>query len=96
MADPVTLTVLTQEGVALEERTRSIIAPGEAGYLGILANHAPLVTTLAPGKLSWRGPDGGWRARAIGEGLLEVVHNQVTILTDSVSAAESLERSHVI
>jgi F-type H+-transporting ATPase subunit epsilon len=81
----ITLRVVTQEGLAFEEPAAAIRAPGEVGYLGILRNHAPLVTTLTPGMLSWRRPDGPRLAARIGAGLLEVVRNRVTILTDTVS-----------
>ena len=91
MARPITLRVLTQEGLAFEEETSSIIAPGEVGYLGILANHAPLVTTLKPGTLSWRDAGGAWRSVRIGTGLLEVVRNQVTVLTESVAELQGAQ-----
>ena len=81
----ITLRVLTQEGLVLEDEAVSVIAPGEVGYLGMLRNHAPLVTTLVPGTLTWRSADGATRTRQIGAGLLEVVQNQITVLTDRVS-----------
>jgi len=79
------LRVLTQAGVAFEEEVVSVIAPGEPGYLGILRRHAPLVTTLQPGQLTWRRPSGARQRARIGGGLLEVAKDQVTILTDAVS-----------
>ena len=85
MPDPITLRVLTQDGLAIEEQASSVVAPGEVGYLGMLRNHAPLVTTLAPGKLIWQRADGERLTRRIGAGLLEVANNRVTILTDAVS-----------
>ena len=85
MADPITLRVLTQEGLVLEDEAVSVIAPGEVGYLGMLRNHAPLVTTLQLGKLTWQRPGGERRTVRIGKGLLEVVKNRLTILTDGVS-----------
>ena len=88
MADPLTLRVLTAEGVALEDRASSVIAPGALGYLGILRNHAPLVTTLQPGTLTWRA-GGASQLRRIGAGLLEVRNNTVTILTDSIAEGGS-------
>jgi len=88
MADPITLRVLTQEGVAIEETATSVIAPGEVGYLGMLRNHAPLVTTLRPGILSWRKAGGERRTATLGAGLLEVEHNRITILTDAVTGLE--------
>ena len=87
MANAITLRVLTQAGPAVEDEAVSIVAPGEVGYLGILRNHAPLVTTLKPGTLTWRGPDGATHTRLIGSGLLEVQRNRVTVLTESVSEA---------
>lgn len=86
MADPITLRVLTHEGLAVEDTASAVIAPGGLGYLGILRNHAPLVTTLEPGTLTWRQSDGVSHTRRIGRGLLEVVRNQVTILTDAVQS----------
>jgi len=84
MADAIRLRVLTDAGIALEDDAVSITAPGEVGYLGILRNHAPLVTTLIPGKLTWRTPDGSPHTRHIGPGFLEIVRNRCTILTSSV------------
>ena len=84
MAGPIALKVLTQEGLALEDEAVSVIAPGEVGYLGVLRNHAPLVTTLTPGKLIWQRPDGSRKLAQVGRGLLEVQHNRITLLTDSV------------
>ena len=83
MAKTVTLRVVTLEGVALEDRATSVVAPGELGYLGVLHNHAPLVTTLKAGKLSWQPAAGPRRAVMIGDGLMEIAKNRLTILTSS-------------
>lgn len=92
MDGPITLRVLTAEGLAFEAQAASIIAPGAPGYLGILKNHAPLVTTLKPGKLTWRQEGGASKTVHIGSGLLEVIKNHVTILTDSVRESATTER----
>lgn len=85
MADPITLRVMTDTGVAIEEQAVSVVAPGEIGYLGVLKNHAPLVTTLQPGRLTWRNASGQSRSVQVTEGLLEVSHNRLTVLTRTVS-----------
>lgn len=84
MAKTIALRVLTDEGLALQEEAVSVKAPGEIGYIGFLYNHAPLVTTLKPGKLTWRTPSGESQTRLIGDGLLEIVKNHLTILTNTV------------
>lgn len=85
MAAALALKVLTPEGLSVADEAVSVIAPGGLGYLGMLRNHAPLVTTLLPGKLAWQRPGGEWCTLYVGEGLLEVAKNQLTLLTGSVS-----------
>jgi len=84
MASAIRLRVLTDAGLALEDEAVSVIAPGERGYVGFLRNHAPLVTTLRGGTLWWRTPAGGSRTARIGEGLLEISRNRLTVLTETV------------
>ena len=81
------MRVLTNEGLVLSEEAVSIRAPGARGFVGFLYHHAPLVTTLRPGLLSWRRAGGERQTLRIGSGLLEIVHNRMTVLTDTVAAA---------
>lgn len=85
MAEPITLRVLTDDGLVLEEQATSIIAPGESGSVGFLSHHAPLVTTLAPGKLTWQQPSGRRRTARIGSGMLEIAKNCCTLLTSQAT-----------
>ena len=92
MARTIQVRVITNEGQALADEAVSIRAPGELGYLGILYNHAPLVTTLQPGRFTWRRPSGETLALQVEQGLLEIAHNQLTVLTASVSELKTTER----
>ena len=94
MAGAIHLRVLTEAGVAFEEEVISIVAPGELGYLGILHNHAPLITTLRTGTLRWNTSDGHEQHRLIGDGVLEIRDNACTILTSSVQADQSAPIGH--
>ena len=85
MARTIRVRVITNEGQAVADEAVSIRAPGELGYLGILYHHAPLVTTLQPGTLTWRRPTGDTLTLRIGEGLLEIARNTLTVLTSSIS-----------
>jgi F-type H+-transporting ATPase subunit epsilon len=78
------LTVITPERVSFDGTVRSIVAPGGAGSLGVLVDHAPLITTLLPGKLDLTLPDGATKSFVIGPGFLDIFKNQVTLLTESV------------
>jgi F-type H+-transporting ATPase subunit epsilon len=80
------LKILTPKKRVFSGQVTSLVAPGELGYLGILSNHAPLVTTLVPGKVTFRDPSGGAPRvmQSVGEGLLEVQKNQAVLLLDDV------------
>lgn len=76
--------VLTPNRTAFDGEVVSVTAPGGAGYLGILAHHAPLITTLLAGDLTVRTPDGEAHRYRIGPGLLKVANNEAVVLTESV------------
>ena len=80
------LEILTPKKRFFSGSVTSLVAPGTLGYLGVLANNAPLVTTLVPGKVVYRGPSGSATTlQSTGAGLLEVTHNKVTVLLDAAS-----------
>ena len=79
--------MLTPNRTAFEGDVVSVTAPGGAGYLGILAHHAPLITTLKTGDLSLRTPDGVTQRFRIGKGLMKVANNEAVVLTESVEDA---------
>ena len=80
------LQILTPKKKIFSGEIVSLVAPGELGYIGILANHAPLVTTLVPGNVTWRDPAGSTQTlRSTGEGMLEVQHNEAKLLLDDVA-----------
>ncbi len=75
------LQIITPDRVEFDEPVVSLIAPGEAGYFGVWANHAALLSTLQEGKLTIRKTeeDAGTNYRIQG-GFLEVHDNQVVVL----------------
>jgi len=91
MAKVLHLKVVTTGGQALSDEAVAVRAPGERGDVGLLYNHAPLVSVLRAGKLTWRTSGGARQTARIGAGLLEVAKNRVTILTDSLDATPSPE-----
>ena len=84
MPESFQLTVLTPVRTLLDERVESVVAPGAEGYLGVLANHAPLITALIPGKLTARLEDGETRVFALSGGFFEVSANRAVILADAM------------
>jgi F-type H+-transporting ATPase subunit epsilon len=85
------LSVVTPEKTVFEREANSIVAPGGEGYLGILTNHAPLITALIPGKLTVTDTSGQDTHYALSGGFLEVSHNLVTILADAIESIEEID-----
>lgn len=86
------LEVVTPDRVVLsDDQIVSVTAPGSEGYLGILANHAPLMSELKIGRLDYRRQDGETGAMAISGGFLDVVENEVTVLAEAAELAEEID-----
>ena len=81
--------MLTPSRTAFDGEVVSIVAPGGAGYLGVLAHHAPLISTLREGELKVRFKDSRTAHFKIGRGLLKVTHNTAIVLTESVDEETS-------
>jgi F-type H+-transporting ATPase subunit epsilon len=77
------LEVLTPNRKELDEPVVSIVLPGELGYLGVLANHAPLITTLSAGDLKVTLEGSEEKFYRISGGILKVAHNEAVLLTES-------------
>ena len=91
------LSIVTPEKVFFEADIQSLIVPGTDGYLGVLSNHAPLITALAPGKIEFRDTAGQTKYLAVTSGFLEVSGNVATLLADAVEETGDidLERAKV-
>jgi len=80
------VSVISPESVLFEGETASVVAPAFDGEVGILENHAPMMTLLGKGSLRLGG--GGSEKRfTIEGGFLQVVENNVRIVTERATAA---------
>ena len=62
----------------------SIVVPAELGYMGVLADHAPLVARLIKGKIVLRGSFGTKVFYSEGDGFIEVLKNNVNVLLNEI------------
>jgi F-type H+-transporting ATPase subunit epsilon len=90
------LRVVSVERSLFEGDVEFMVANGADGELGILAKHAPLMTSLKPGPLRIQEVIGGpEQVIFVGGGFLEVLPERVTVLADVAEHAEeiSIERA---
>ncbi len=91
---PLKLEIVTPDAVAYSEEVEMVTLPGVEGQMGVFAQHVPLMTQMVPGELIVH-KDGQDFFLAVGEGLVEVTGEQVTILTDMALAAEKIDEAAV-
>ncbi len=77
------LKVITPEKIMYDEEVAAITTHGTEGYLGILPQHAPLITTLEPGPLNITTPDEKTVTFSLNKGFMEVRENKAVILADA-------------
>lgn len=91
MPSTFTVQVASPESVCFEREVVSLVAPAAEGYLGIMANHAPLVAELQPGELRVTDADGAEELLAISGGFLSVSGNTAVVLADSAEVASEID-----
>jgi F-type H+-transporting ATPase subunit epsilon len=89
---PFTVNIVTPEKTAYSAQAVSVTLPGTEGYLGVWADHAPLVSGLRPGVITIKLDDAGrTKLMASGEGFVEISHNMVNVMTDSCEEAGEID-----
>ena len=91
MSQKLTLSVVTPEKQLVSEEVDQVNAPGSEGDFGVLYDHAPILTNLRSGQLSYEN-DGESTALVISGGYLEVTDNRVTILAESGELLHEIDR----
>jgi F-type H+-transporting ATPase subunit epsilon len=90
MAETIELEIVTPEKQVVRDQVDEIQIPGKAGFLGVLPGHAPLITELAVGEISYR-KGGQTTYLSVAWGFAEVLPNKVTILAETAERAEDID-----
>jgi F-type H+-transporting ATPase subunit epsilon len=85
-----TLDIVTAERIVYSQEVDAVVAPGIEGQLGILPQHAPLMTMLQAGELVAR-KSGQEEIMSISGGFLEVRPDRVIVLADQAERAEEID-----
>src|SRR5437660_5012094 len=90
MAETFQLEIVTPEKMVVRDFAEECQIPGKNGYLGILPGHAPLITELGVGEITYR-KEGDTRHLAVAWGFAEVLPDKVTILAETAERAEEID-----
>jgi F-type H+-transporting ATPase subunit epsilon len=89
------LDVVTAERPVFSDEADFVVAPGSMGELGILPQHAPLLTTLEVGEIRVR-KDGEEYSIFTSGGFMEVLPDRITILANTAERAEDIDEARAI
>ena len=74
--------VVSPERTVYEGEASALVAPAWDGKVGVLPGHAPFLALLGAGEVSLEAPGGGSERFHVAGGVLKVLRDQVTILTE--------------
>jgi len=85
--------VVSAEEAIFSGRAKFVALPGEAGELGILPGHIPLITRIKPGAVRIEKEDGGEEFVFVAGGILEVQPKCITVLSDTAIRGHDLDEA---
>ena len=85
--------VVSAEESIFSGDAKFVALPGEAGELGILPGHIPLITRIRPGAVRIEKADGGEEFVFVAGGILEVQPNHITVLSDTAIRGHDLDEA---
>jgi F-type H+-transporting ATPase subunit epsilon len=90
MSDSFQIEIVTPEKLVVKDHATEMQIPGKNGFLGILPGHAPLITELAVGQISYRtGSETHYLC--VAWGFAEVLPDKVTILAETAERGEDVD-----
>ncbi len=93
MAGTFSFTLVTPTGVVAEGQAEEVSAIGPLGEFGVLPDHINFITSLVPGVLEARLPEGVAMHWVVSGGLAEVKDGVLTVLASSAESPESIDAS---
>jgi len=90
MSDTFQLEIVTPTKLLVKEAAEEAQLPGLSGYLGVLPGHAPLLTELAVGVITYKA-SGSTHALSVAWGFAEVLPDKVTILAEAAERPQEID-----
>ena len=94
MADTLKLEIVTPQAVVFSEDAEMVTLPAVEGEMGVYPQHVRMITQIVPGEIivNQNGKD---TFLAVGEGLVEITADRVSIVTDMAIRAEQIDEAKV-
>ena len=95
MAATLKLEIITPEAIVYSEDVLMVTMPCVLGQIGVYPQHVSLITQVVPGEIIVQHKDGHEQYLAVGEGMVDIEAESVSIVTDMAIAAEKIDEAKV-
>ena len=91
MADKIAFDLVSPERLLLSDQADMVTVPGTEGYMGVMAGHSPVISTLRPGTISVQGASEGDVRFFIRGGFAEITAGKITVLAEEAIPMAELD-----
>src|SRR4051812_37401453 len=93
MAEPFQFELVSPERLLVSEKVESVIIPGVEGEMTVLANHAPVMTSVKPGVVTVKTAGGAEERYVVFGGFADILPTGCTLLAESATAVKNIDRA---
>jgi F-type H+-transporting ATPase subunit epsilon len=95
MAEPFKFDLVSPERLLVSEEVESVIIPGAEGEMTVLAQHAPVMTTIKPGVVTVKSVSGAEQRYVVFGGFADILPSGCTLLAESAVAVQDIDRAEI-
>lgn len=95
MAESFQFELVSPERLLVSEQVESVVIPGAEGEMTIMANHAPVMTTIKPGVVTLKAASGQEERYVVFGGFADIPPTGCTLLAESAVSVKDLDRTDI-
>jgi F-type H+-transporting ATPase subunit epsilon len=92
MAEPFQFELVSPERLLVSEQVEFVVIPGAEGEMTVMANHAPVMTTIKPGVVTVKTAAGATERYCVFGGFADILPSGCTLLAESAVSVNSIDR----
>ncbi|MFE0017089.1 F0F1 ATP synthase subunit epsilon [Mesorhizobium sp. NPDC059054] len=95
MAKAFKFELVSPERLLVSEEVESVVIPGAEGEMTVMAEHAPVMTTIKPGVVTVKPASGNTQRFVVFGGFADILPSGCTLLAESAVAVEDIDRAEI-
>jgi len=95
MAESFQFELVSPERLLVSEQVESVVIPGAEGEMTVMANHAPVMTTIKPGVVTLKAASGQEERYVVFGGFADILPTGCTLLAESAVSVKDIDRADI-